>query len=190
MATETKCPVLGGPHRHTAVGATANQHWWPNQLNLKILHQNSPKSDPMGNDFNYADEFKTLDLDALKKDIDARGVRVDFDISGRVLPDNPGQWRGDVADAVREPDGKCGGQRGSGDERDHDGACFLGGEIARRTMSVRSEEGSGTMVTIRLPRQQSAGAHPGACSARSHGRSRGRYRADRFLLPTAYLRAW
>ena len=70
MATESKCPVLGGPHRHTAVGATANQHWWPNQLNLKILHQNSPLSDPMGKDFDYAEEFKTLDLDALKKDID------------------------------------------------------------------------------------------------------------------------
>ena len=69
MATEGKCPVLGGPHRHTAVGATANQHWWPNQLNLKILHQNSPLSDPMGKDFNYAEEFKTLDLDALKRDI-------------------------------------------------------------------------------------------------------------------------
>ena len=69
MATKSKCPVLGGPHRHTAVGATANQHWWPNQLNLKILHQNSPLSDPMGKDFNYAEEFKTLDLDALKKDI-------------------------------------------------------------------------------------------------------------------------
>ena len=69
MATESKCPVLGGPHSHTAVGATANQHWWPNQLNLKILHQNSPLSDPMGKDFNYAEEFKTLDLDALKRDI-------------------------------------------------------------------------------------------------------------------------
>jgi catalase-peroxidase len=48
----------------------SNQHWWPNQLNLKILHQNSSLSDPMGQDFNYADELKTLDLDALKKDID------------------------------------------------------------------------------------------------------------------------
>ena len=71
MATESKCPVLGGPHRHTAVGATANQHWWPNQLNLKILHQNPPMSDPMGKEFNYAEEFKKLDLDALKKDIEA-----------------------------------------------------------------------------------------------------------------------
>jgi len=71
MTTESKCPVLGGSHRHTAVGATANQHWWPNQLNLKVLHQNSPQSDPMGEEFNYAEEFKTLDLDALKNDIEA-----------------------------------------------------------------------------------------------------------------------
>ena len=69
MESKSKCPVLGGPHRHMAVGTTANQHWWPNQLNLNILHQNSPLSDPMGKDFNYAEEFKTLDLDALKKDI-------------------------------------------------------------------------------------------------------------------------
>ena len=71
MNDESKCPVLGGPDRHNAVGTTANQHWWPEQLNLKILHQNCPKSDPMGKDFNYAEAFKTLDLDALKKDIDA-----------------------------------------------------------------------------------------------------------------------
>ena len=71
MASEGKCPVLGGPQAHTAVGTTANQHWWPNQLNLKVLHQNSPLSDPMGKEFNYAEEFKTLDLDALQTDIDA-----------------------------------------------------------------------------------------------------------------------
>ncbi len=70
MDSISKCPVLGGPDRHTAVGTTSNQHWWPNQLNLKILHQNSSLSDPMGEDFNYAEEFKTLDLDSLKKDID------------------------------------------------------------------------------------------------------------------------
>ena len=71
MENGSKCPVLGGPHRHTAVGTTSNQHWWPNQLNLKILHQSSSLSDPMGKDFNYAEEFKTLDLDALQKDIEA-----------------------------------------------------------------------------------------------------------------------
>ena len=68
-ASAGKCPVLG--HRHTAVGTAANQHWWPNQLNLKMLHQNSALSDPMGGEFDYAEEFKTLDLDALKKDIEA-----------------------------------------------------------------------------------------------------------------------
>ena len=70
MQTESKCPALGGPHRHTAAGTTSNQHWWPNQLNLKVLHQNSSLSDPMGREFNYAEEFKTVDLDALTRDID------------------------------------------------------------------------------------------------------------------------
>ena len=70
MASESKCPALGGSDRHTAVGTASNQHWWPNQLNLKVLQQNSPLSDPMGKDFNYAEEFKTLDLNALKSDIE------------------------------------------------------------------------------------------------------------------------
>ena len=70
MTNISKCPVLGGSHRHTAVGATANQHWWPNQLNLKVLHQNTALSDPMGKEFNYAEEFKKMDLDALQKDIE------------------------------------------------------------------------------------------------------------------------
>ncbi len=64
-----KCPVMSGANIHKATGSTANQHWWPNQLNLKILHQNSAMSDPMGEAFNYAEEFKSLDLDAVKKDI-------------------------------------------------------------------------------------------------------------------------
>ncbi len=71
MESASKCPALGGPHKHAAVGTTSNQHWWPNQLNLKVLHQNSSLSDPMGKAFNYAEEFKALDLDALKKDIEA-----------------------------------------------------------------------------------------------------------------------
>ena len=61
-----KCPFS----RHTAAGAQSNASWWPDQLNLQILHQNSSLSDPMGEDFNYAEEFKTVDLDALKKDIE------------------------------------------------------------------------------------------------------------------------
>ena len=64
----SKCPMSGA---NTAAPARSIQDWWPNQLNLKILHQNSPLSDPMGKDFNYAEEFKTLDLDALKKDVEA-----------------------------------------------------------------------------------------------------------------------
>ncbi len=66
MSNESKCPVMG----HSHAGTIANQQWWPNQLNLKILHQNSPSSNPMGEDFNYAEAFKTLDLDELKQDID------------------------------------------------------------------------------------------------------------------------
>ena len=68
-ASEGQCPVVG--HRHTAAGATANLQWWPNQLNLKVLHQNSPLSDPMGGAFDYAEEFKSLDLAAVKRDIEA-----------------------------------------------------------------------------------------------------------------------
>ena len=64
------CPVMGGPNAaHTAVGSTANQHWWPNQLSLRMLHQNSPAADPMGDNFDYAEEFKSLDFDALKHDL-------------------------------------------------------------------------------------------------------------------------
>ncbi|OED50133.1 catalase/peroxidase HPI [Rhodobacteraceae bacterium (ex Bugula neritina AB1)] len=64
-----KCPVMHGAALNTDSGGTSNQDWWPNQLNLKILHQNSAKSNPMGADFNYAEEFKKLDLKALKEDL-------------------------------------------------------------------------------------------------------------------------
>ena len=53
----------------TAIGARSSQDWWPNQLNLNILHQHSPLSNPMGEGFNYAEEFKKLDLQAIKKDL-------------------------------------------------------------------------------------------------------------------------
>lgn len=71
MTTETKCPVLNGAHRHTVAGTWSNRDWWPKQLNLQILHQNHPSANPMGKEFNYAEEFKKLDLNALKKDIEA-----------------------------------------------------------------------------------------------------------------------
>src|ERR1700744_505746 len=66
-----KCPVVGGPRKHTVAGAPTNARWWPDQLNLKILHQHSDLSDPMGKEFNYAEEFKSLDLDAVIKDLHA-----------------------------------------------------------------------------------------------------------------------
>ncbi len=64
-----RCPVMHGANAYKATGSTANQHWWPNQLNLKILHQNASVTDPMGEAFNYAEEFKTLDFEALKNDM-------------------------------------------------------------------------------------------------------------------------
>jgi len=65
MKEESKCPVTGS----TARRGTSNRDWWPNQLNLNILHQHSTKSDPMGDGFNYRDEFKKLDLKAIKDDL-------------------------------------------------------------------------------------------------------------------------
>ncbi len=70
-SNESKCPVAGGARRHTVAGAPTNAGWWPNQLNLKILHQHSPLSNPMDKEFNYAEEFKSLDLDAVIKDLHA-----------------------------------------------------------------------------------------------------------------------
>ena len=69
MNEDSKSPVTGSAHKHTAGRGTSNRDWWPNQLNLRILHQNSSLSNPMGEAFNYAEEFKKLDLEALKKDL-------------------------------------------------------------------------------------------------------------------------
>jgi len=66
MSSEAKCPF-----NHTAGSGTSSRDWWPNQLRLDLLHQHSSKSDPMGEDFNYAEEFKSLDLAAVKKDLAA-----------------------------------------------------------------------------------------------------------------------
>ena len=65
----SKCPFMGGAKNFAAGSGTSNRDWWPNQLNLKILRQHSKQSDPMGEDFNYAEEFKKLDLDEVKKDL-------------------------------------------------------------------------------------------------------------------------
>ena len=75
MSTEAKCPFAAGApvtiKTHALAGATTNANWWPNQLNVKMLNQNSPLSNPMDKAFNYAEEFKSLDLHAVVKDLHA-----------------------------------------------------------------------------------------------------------------------
>ncbi|HVT79683.1 MAG TPA: peroxidase family protein, partial [Phycisphaerae bacterium] len=106
---ESKCPF-----NHTAPRATTNRDWWPNQLNLSILHQHSCKSNPMGKDFDYAAEFKTLDYAGLKKDLTA------------LMTDSQDWWPADFghygplfirmawhsAGTYRTGDGRGGGARG------------------------------------------------------------------------------
>ncbi len=69
MKEDSRCPVTGRTNKPIAGGGTSNQDWWPNQLNIKILHQHSKLSNPMDETFNYAEEFKKLDLKALKEDL-------------------------------------------------------------------------------------------------------------------------
>jgi catalase-peroxidase len=71
LSTESKCPVAAVPRKHTVAGAPTNAGWWPDQLNLKILHQHSSLSNPMEQEYDYAKEFKTLDLHAVVKDLHA-----------------------------------------------------------------------------------------------------------------------
>ena len=70
MDSESKCPVTNG-NGAGPTGGTSNHDWWPNQLDLGVLRHNSPQADPMGEDFNYAEEFKKLDLEALRSDLKA-----------------------------------------------------------------------------------------------------------------------
>jgi catalase-peroxidase len=71
MTTESKCPFSGAANANTVAGTRGNADWWPNQLNLKILHQQSQEFNPMGEAFNYANEFKKLNLKAVVKDLHA-----------------------------------------------------------------------------------------------------------------------
>ncbi len=114
-APSAKCPVLH--NTHAATGSMANQHWWPEQLNLRLLNKNAREIDPMGDDFDYAAEFETLDLPSVKADIDA------------VLVDSQDWWPADYgnygplmirmawhsAGTYRIHDGRGGG--GSGTQR-------------------------------------------------------------------------
>ena len=69
-APSGKCPVMHGANSaNTAVGSAANEHWWPNQLSLRMLHQHSPASNPLGEGFDYAAEFKSLDLAEVKAEL-------------------------------------------------------------------------------------------------------------------------
>jgi len=109
MSTEAKCPF-----HHTAGGGTSNQDWWPNQLKVELLHQHSAKSDPMGDAFRYAEEFKSLDLAAVKQDLAA------------LMTDSQAWWPADFghygplfirmawhsAGTYRTGDGRGGGGRG------------------------------------------------------------------------------
>ena len=69
MSNEAKCPFAGSTGKHFAAGARSNASWWPQQLKLNVLHQHSARSNPMGETFDYAEEFKRLDLEAVKKDL-------------------------------------------------------------------------------------------------------------------------
>jgi catalase-peroxidase len=115
MSSEAKCPYSGGMLKHTSAGAKGNRDWWPDQLNLGILHQHSSLSNPMSSDFNYAEEFKSLDLNAVIKDLHA------------VMTDSQDWWPADYghygpffirmawhsAGTYRIADGRGGGSRGS-----------------------------------------------------------------------------
>ncbi len=115
MSSESKCPFTGGMLKHTSAGGKGNRDWWPDQLNLQILHQRSSLSNPMGEDYSYAKEFKSLDLNALVKDLTA------------LMTDSQDWWPADFghygglfirmawhsAGTYRIHDGRGGGGRGS-----------------------------------------------------------------------------
>lgn len=69
MSDENKCPFTGHPGKTAASGGTSNRDGWPHQLNVGILHQHTPSSNPLGPNFDYVEEFKKLDLPAVKKDL-------------------------------------------------------------------------------------------------------------------------
>ena len=84
-ASESENPAIPSPTPKRTRPRT-NKDWWPNQLDLSVLHQHSPLADPMGEDFNYAEEFKSLDVEALKRDLIERHDHVAGLVAGRLRP--------------------------------------------------------------------------------------------------------
>ena len=114
---DSKSLVTGMAHKQTAGRGTSNRDWWPNQLNLRILHQHSSLSNPMGEAFNYAEEFKKLDLEALKKDLYA--LMTDFAglVAGRLRSLRPALHPDGVAQRGYLPHQRRPRGRGSGSQR-------------------------------------------------------------------------
>ena len=77
MNEVSKCPIMHGAVTSNSGNGTLNRDWWPNQLNLSILHQHNKKSNPMDEDFDYREEFKKLDYDSLKKDKEYNSKKID-----------------------------------------------------------------------------------------------------------------
>ena len=112
MDGESKCPFPGGPRKDMAT-----RDWWPNQLDLKVLHQPAPSADPMGKEFDYAEEFKTLDLDALKKDIEAVMTTSAGLVAGRLRPLRAALHPDGVAQRGHVPHQRRPRRRGAGLQR-------------------------------------------------------------------------
>ena len=110
MSGDAKCPFSNGARKHTVAGTPSNANWWPDQLNLKILHQHSQLSNPMGESFNYTEEFKSLDLDAVIKDLQAL-----MTASQDWWPADYGHYGWHSAGTYRIADGR--GGAGSGTQR-------------------------------------------------------------------------
>ena len=86
MTDTTNCPFSGGHPTAAKAGGRSSRDWWPNQLNLRILHQHSARANPLGASFNYAEEFKKLDLKALKKDLTALMTELAGLVAGGLWP--------------------------------------------------------------------------------------------------------
>ena len=86
MTDDSKSPETGGADKPAPGRGISNRDWWPNQLNLKVLHQHSPLSNPMGKGFNYAEEFRSLDLAAVKKDLQALMTELAGLVAGGLRP--------------------------------------------------------------------------------------------------------